>query len=241
MSMLQRFSAPKLQWVALICLLIYPIAILAARLDIWHFRNSFLLFVIAALIGFGVLVVSVLKLAKSQEGDAKPLVVALIATAIPLGLLGNSIMKAQSHPFIHDISTDTQTPPEFVAAKADRAEGDHDVAYAGDAIASLQREGYPDLTSVTLSHSPQQVFELAKGLVQTNGWALLAENNQQLPYTLEAVDTSLMFGFKDDVVIRINEGENGSIVDVRSMSRQGKSDLGVNAKRIRAFLEQLSK
>ncbi len=66
------------------------------------------------------------------------------------------------------------------------------------------------------------------------------QNNETLPFTIEAVDTSLLFGFKDDVVIRISSHkEAGSLVDVRSMSRQGKSDLGVNAKRIQALLDQI--
>lgn len=48
-----------------------------------------------------------------------------------------------------------------------------------------------------------------------------------------------MFGFKDDVVIRITPAGNGSRIDVRSVSRVGRSDLGANAKRIRKFLKSL--
>lgn len=241
MNLLQRLPAHKLQLAALITLVVYPLAILAARLEIWHFRNSFLLFIFAALIGFAVLVFSVLKLAKSAEGEAKPLVVALIATSMPLAFLGNSIFKAQNHPFIHDISTDTVNPPALVAATKDRVEGDHATEYEGEAIASLQKQGYPDLVGLKLALSPEDVFKMAKGIVQESGWALLAENSEELPFTLEAVDSTLLFGFKDDVVIRIQSADNGSLVDVRSMSRQGKSDLGVNAKRISMFFEQLSK
>jgi hypothetical protein len=53
------------------------------------------------------------------------------------------------------------------------------------------------------------------------------------------VDTSLPYGFKDDMVVRIQENAEGTRVDVHSMSRVGRSDLGVNAKRIRTFMTRL--
>jgi uncharacterized protein (DUF1499 family) len=58
---------------------------------------------------------------------------------------------------------------------------------------------------------------------------------------VEATDTTFWFGFKDDVVVRVRAAENGggSIVDVRSVSRVGQSDLGLNAKRIGSILDGL--
>jgi uncharacterized protein (DUF1499 family) len=244
MSLLQKVPAVKLQWLALALLAVYPLAIAAARLDIWHFRNSFLLFIVAAVVGFVVLVLSVLKMSKGQDQDSKALIIAVAATLIPLGILGNSIINAKSYPFIHDISTDLVTPPALMAAEADRIAGDHPVSYEGPELAALQQTGYPDLSSLVVVDKPLVVFNKARSVVVQSGWQILAENNTDLPYTLEAVDTSLLFGFKDDVVIRIKEtmkdGQaSGSLIDVRSMSRQGKSDLGVNAKRIIELLNQL--
>lgn len=244
MSVLQKVPAMKLQFLALILLAVYPIAIAAARLEIWHFRNSFLLFIVAAIVGFVVLVLSVLKMSQGQKQDSKALVIAVVATLIPIAILGNSIVKAKSYPFIHDITTDVNMPPALVAAESDRVEGDHSVAYEGAELAALQQAGYPDLAPLTISDEPAEVFTQVKAVVLANGWDVLAENNTELPYTLEAVDTSLLFGFKDDVVVRIQPVTvSGSTVtskvDVRSMSRQGKSDLGVNAKRIQQLLNQL--
>jgi hypothetical protein len=244
MSLLQKVPAVKLQWLALVLLVVYPLAIAAARLEVWHFRNSFLLFIVAAIVGFVVLVLSVLKMSKGETQDSKALVIAVVATLVPIGILGNSIIDAKSYPFIHDISTDLVTPPALMAAKADRLEGDHSVAYEGPELAALQQAGYPDLNSLLVVDSPVAVFTKAKEVVTQNGWQILAENNTSLPYTLEAVDSSLLFGFKDDVVIRIKavvqDGQaSGSQVDIRSMSRQGKSDLGVNAKRILQLQNQM--
>ena len=56
---------------------------------------------------------------------------------------------------------------------------------------------------------------------------------------IEATDTTFWFGFKDDVVIRISKSDKGSQLDIRSVSRVGKSDVGTNAKRIRKFLKEM--
>ena len=240
MSLLKKVPAAKLQLIALILLAVYPIAVLAARLDIWHFRNSFLLFIVAAVVGFIVLVLSVLKMSQGDREDSKALVIAVLVTLVPILVLGSSVLKAKNAPFIHDISTDTVNPPELVAAAADRTAEDHPVAYEGSELAKLQMAGYPGLAALEVNQLPSLVFESALQQVTQAGWQVLAKNNETLPFTIEAVDTSLLFGFKDDVVIRISSHkEAGSLVDVRSMSRQGKSDLGVNAKRIQALLDQI--
>ena len=56
---------------------------------------------------------------------------------------------------------------------------------------------------------------------------------------IEATDTTFWFGFKDDVVIHVRPADGGSRVDVRSLSRVGVGDAGTNAKRIRAYLDDL--
>jgi uncharacterized protein (DUF1499 family) len=44
-----------------------------------------------------------------------------------------------------------------------------------------------------------------------------------------------------DIVIRVVGDEAGSRIDMRSTSRQGRSDYGVNAARIRAYVGALRK
>ena len=70
------------------------------------------------------------------------------------------------------------------------------------------------------------------------GWEIAAAVPQEL--RIEAIDTSLLFGFKDDVVIRVTSQADGSRVDVRSLSRVGGSDFGVNAKRVNNFMAKLA-
>lgn len=76
-------------------------------------------------------------------------------------------------------------------------------------------------------------------VVQELGWELV--DSDIVSGRIEATDTTRWFGFKDDVVIRISQEATGSVIDVRSKSRVGRSDVGVNAKRIETFLDRLQK
>jgi len=61
-------------------------------------------------------------------------------------------------------------------------------------------------------------------------------------WRIEAVFVSQWFGFKDDFIVRLkSNSQSDVIVDVRSKSRVGLSDLGANAARIKAFEESLIK
>ena len=145
--------------------------------------------------------------------------------------------QARRVPPIHDITTDTAQPPTFVALAAARAAAPNGLAYAGAAVAAAQQQAYPDLVPYLSPLSPTTLCAQAAAVARTMGWELVAVEPQQ--GRLEATDTSLFFGFTDDIVIRITPHEPGSRLDIRSMSRVGRSDMGVNAQRIRRFLTQL--
>jgi len=237
--MLNRISAQKLQLLALILLVVYPVVILLARTGIWHFRNSFLIMIFTAIVAFVVLILAIFKLSRGVEGEGKPLILSMLATAVPLVILGNYIALGQTRPFIHDITTDFSNPPALVVAAELRGADDHPVTYEGGDVATAQQEGYPNLKPLLLNGTPQEVFAQAKQTIEDMGWELVGSQNETLPYTLEAVHTSTLFGFKDDIAVRISENEAGVRIDMRSKSRVGKSDLGANADRIEAFFEAL--
>src|SRR3546814_9885117 len=69
------------------------------------------------------------------------------------------------------------------------------------------------------------------------GWTIIAEHPGE--GRIEAVATTLLYGFEDEVIIRIAPAEAGSVVDLRSRSRIGRGDLGANAARVGSFLEDL--
>jgi uncharacterized protein (DUF1499 family) len=147
-------------------------------------------------------------------------------------------LMAQMVPPIHDITTDTVNPPLFVAVLPLRASAPNPADYAGEDIARLQREAYPDIRPVELTHTPDEVFAAALRVVAASGWELVDADTAS--GRIEAVATTRWFGFKDDVVLRIQPGRAGmSVVDMRSKSRVGRSDIGANAARIRGFFAAL--
>ena len=105
------------------------------------------------------------------------------------------------------------------------------------AAAALQREAYPDIVTIVLPVAPAEAFKRADRVAMTMGWDVVARAPTE--GRLEAVDTSGWFGFRDDIVVRIRAAGTGSRVDIRSKSRAGESDLGVNARRIRDFSARL--
>ena len=183
------------------------------------------------------LVASVLNLRKGTQGMVA---ISVLATLVGLALTLNNLSwfnKARSVPPIHDISTDTVNPPEFVAVVPLRADAPNPVEYAGEEAAEKQRAGYPDLKTLQVSADPATVFNASVDTVKDLGWDMVAEAAAE--GRIEATDTTGYFGFKDDVVIRIRAAGSGTAVDVRSKSRVGGGDVGANADRINAFLEDM--
>ena len=140
-------------------------------------------------------------------------------------------------PRIHDISTDTDNPPRYVAVLVLRKGVENPTDYSAE-VAAQQKKAYPDIAPAMLDAPPAQAFARAERSARAMGWEIVAAAPGDL--RIEATDTTLLFGFKDDIVVRVTPSGNGSRVDVRSLSRVGKSDFGVNANRIRKFLRQLA-
>ncbi|MDP5071027.1 MAG: DUF1499 domain-containing protein [Congregibacter sp.] len=97
-----------------------------------------------------------------------------------------------------------------------------------------QREAYPDLRTLESPRSYTNSYNLALTTARELGWEIVREDPNA--GFIEAVDTTAIMRFKDDVVIRVRSNADGSLVDLRSVSRVGVSDLGANAQRIRRFL-----
>ena len=165
-----------------------------------------------------------------------------------VGYASYSFGKAATVPPIHDITTDLSNPPAFetLTLRADNREvvpdgGRADLAALDNAARwrEWHEEAYADIQPIVVPVSVPDAIAAAEQLVEERGWELVAAD----PATgrLEATDTVSIYRFKDDVVLRITPNPNGegSIVHMRSVSRVGVSDLGVNAERIRAFLADL--
>lgn len=194
-------------------------------------------------VGFLVLVVGALLLTVTAlRGRIAPgmerLAYGALASAVIVSLFPvSALVSGGGAPPIHDVTTDTESPPAFVAAVALNAPGRTE--YEGETVAEQQRAAYPDIEPVTLPVAPDAAFDRALATVERMGWEIL--ETAAADGRIEATDRTFWFGFADDVVIRITDADDGaSRVDVRSLSRVGVGDLGANAQRVREYLAALT-
>jgi len=143
-----------------------------------------------------------------------------------------------SAPPIHDITTDTDNPPVFVAVLPLRQiDARNPPEYSGPDTAAAQKQAFPDLQPLLITQPANVVFAAAKDVVLEKGWTLVDAN--EVEGRIEATAETGWVRFKDDVVIRIQPGRDQTRVDVRSTSRIGRGDMGANARRVRDYLSAL--
>lgn len=162
---------------------------------------------------------------------------ALVVSILVIGLPLRFQRLAASVPPIHDITTDTSNPPTFEAVLPLRTDARNSLEYSQD-VARQQRDAYPDIKPLVLEVPAPQVFERAVRAARDAGWEIV--NVSAETWRIEATDTTPFFGFKDDIVVRLTPIGSRTVVDVRSVSRIGRSDLGTNARRVREYLAALS-
>ena len=161
------------------------------------------------------------------------LVFGLIAFAVPF----HRVWSARHLPSIHDISTDLDNPPTFQAVLPLREGAANGVDFDPE-TAAQQRVAYPDIRTLRVAAPPGDVFDRAIDVARGMSWAIVAAD--RAAGRIEATASTRWFDFKDDVVIRIAGDGTDTKVDVRSVSRVGRGDLGTNAERVRDFLSRLN-
>jgi len=189
----------------------------------------------------GAIALALATIVPTRPGDRRRgFVAAFLALAIGIAAAWSPFMlflQARGAPRINDISTDTANPPPMVVTLQMRSDAVTPPAYPGKAAADQQHEAYPDLTPIVLNVPPAEAFKRVDAVALEMGWDVVARAPND--GRIEAVDTSRWFGFHDDIVVRIVPAGAGSRIDIRSKSRVGRSDLGANAHRIRAFMAKL--
>lgn len=209
----------------------------------WHFRFAFnTLMPSSAYLAVAGLVVSIITLLflRSSVGrrGTRAAICALIVSATLVYVPWQWTHLRATVPPLHDITTDTQNPPAFAAVlPARRAEDGNTVVY-DPSNAALQEQGYPDLAPVTTSLPPPVAFERALDVATgMSGWRIVLSD--PTAGRIEASQSSRFFGFTDDIVIRVAADGAGSRIDMRSEARQGRGDYGVNAARVRKYMDAL--
>lgn len=217
---------------ATVSALLFATMPLVSKMGALPSRVSFPLFLLGGLLGLLGLVLALVSLyttrpAKGRAGRG----LAWGALALSVAVLGGIAVAASAGrgaPPINDITTDFADPPQFSSS---------DKSYPGEEFASQQRAAYPDLAPIMLNGPPDQTFVAVKSAVESFGWNIVAADAST--GVIEATDTSRIFRFVDDIVVRIRPDGAGSRVDMRSKSREGRGDLGVNAARIRQLRDAL--
>jgi uncharacterized protein (DUF1499 family) len=213
---------------------------LGTRFEWWDYRIGLQILRVSSIaaLALGALAIVALLIPRLRAGGTVNAIAALIVSFGVVALPLKWMQQARSLPVINDITTDTANPPAFVAVLPRRADAPVPAAYPGASVAQAQREAYPDIAPLVLRVPPAVAFAKAEDTARTAGWEIVATD--KAAGRIEATATTTWFGFKDDVVVRIAPAPGGSRIDVRSVSRVGKSDLGTNAQRIRTYLARLA-
>lgn len=224
---------------AVIAALLLPVGALGSRFGMWTFGTGFSFLsagVLLAAIGLlaGLVGIFVAK-RKGFRADRPAIYLGTALSVLILAVMGLQFYKASSVPPIHNISTDLVDPPQFDRVASLRGEGTNPLAFNAEEIAPLQSEAYPWVETLESDLSPDAALARAREVLESMGLEIV--NVDETAGRVEATDTTFWFGFKDDVVVRVMAGPRGSVVDMRSVSRVGRSDLGKNAERIGEFLE----
>jgi|SRR5271154_6304268 len=238
----------------LAALLVGLTASFGTRLGYWNWRVglesifpfSLYLGALALLLGSAWLVTA---LAANRATALRYGLTGFLGSLVVLGVPLIDYAQSLGRPPIHDISTDVEHPPEFVALVLQRQGATNPPDYDGPkrvtmdgksyTTTQLQKKYYADIHTLgRLGISPEQLFKHALAVAKGMGWTIVAVSPDE--GRIEATDTSFFFGFVSDIVIRVKPSGLGARVDIRAKSRVGDADGGTNAKLIRAYVKKLT-
>ena len=196
---------------------------------------GFVLFALGGLVAILVSIASVVALLRGRRlapGGAAAIAVALVFVAIAA--------RSAGVPRINDFTTDPGDPPSFVHAATLPGNAGRDMGYP-PAFAAIQQACCADLRPARLAVGTPDAFVYARKMAEgMPAWTVT--DADPAAGRIEAVATSRLFGFQDDIVIRVRpDGDGASRIDMRSKSRNGQGDLGVNAARIRTFVAEVER
>ena len=188
---------------------------------------------IAGLLGLGALYTT---RAGSNRSGRSLAWVGVVAAVVAVGMLGYGQRPGAGAPPINDISTDLADPPAFASDPSGRG---RDMSFpAGFADTIKATPSYQDLQPIRVARPPADVLREAEAAAHALDWEVAGRDPAS--GRILASQTTRLFRFVDDIVIRVrDDGTGGSVVDVRSKSRDGQGDIGANAARIRRFYEVL--
>lgn len=225
----------RLSLVSIAAFLLGPIG---AYLGLTKPMTGFAVFAIGGLLGVASLILGLIGYFRSS-GTEKGIAGRGIAFGGIISVIFiTRILLGGGVPRINDITTDFERVPKFVKALEHPDNAGRDMTYPGASFAEQQRKAYPDVVALLLPDPPPQAYAKVLAAAKTvPSWTITRDDPAAL--ALEGTATSNLFRFQDDFVIEIRPDVGGSVVHMRSKSRNGQGDFGVNAQRIRDFFAKL--
>ncbi len=220
------------------------VSMLAAGIVGAHYRyttpfTGFQMFLLGFLMGFVAVLLGLIGIFATRtpmRAPARPR--AVIGTILGLLVITPILwimLTGPKVPAINDITTDFDNPPEFVRALQLNANHDRSMKYDRAKYADKQLNGYGPLAPLKMPEPPDDAFKaVQKTASQMPDWTITSANTSTR--TIEGYATSALFHFNDDFIVQVRPGEGGgSLLEMRSKSRDGIGDFGINHKRITDF------
>lgn len=229
-------------WLALLCVIALAAIVLATRTGMIGIRDAFGTIKWIVYGGGAVALVSLLgciqALMRKRLGAGILAGVALVTALLIVWIPYSNRVALRASPRLSDITTDMANPPVFdkIIAIRETAKARNPLTY-DNKKARLQVNHYPDIKPVRLAMPSGKALEQVLAAVNKLRWNIVSTDEAK--GRIEASETSLIFGFTDDVVIRVTVEGDGSRIDIRSTSRVGRRDAAVNANRIRKLIRAL--
>lgn len=227
--------------VAVLCGLAVIIMITGSGIGLWepidgfiYYRRSYQ-YIGYVVCGLAVLCLFYLMTNKKLTGKKKAFLSLIIGLVILAPAIQSLVGEKISYPPIHDVTTDTINPPQFITLNDDRPGARNTLVYGGPDIAVQQIEAFPDIQPIMSALSPDEAYQKALSVGEAMGWEIIGADPAL--HRFEGTATTPYFKFVDDTVVVVSEMPSGSRIDVRSVSRIGFGDIGVNALRVREFIE----
>ena len=226
---------------AILAALAIGLMVFGARFGLWEpivgFRlvRTYMNPVAYGVVGFGVAGLVYQLAVRNHEGAIKAFIASLIGLGLLTPMIYEQIKPSVSFPPIHDISTNTSNPPIFITLDDHRPGAKNTLVYGGPEVAAQQRKAFPDIKPIQSNKSPADAFSEALRVAKAMGWEIVAKDPDHL--RIEATARTPVYRFVDDVVVTVSPVDGGSRIDIRSVSRIGRGDRGVNAMRIRKFIK----
>lgn len=228
--------------VAIIGALASALIVFGARLGVWEPITGFGLYrsyfnLIAMVVtGAGLLALIIHRVRKEKVSAVLAGMAAVVGVICLVPMISSTLNPPVRGAPINDITTDTTNPPEFLVLDDTREGARTSLVYAGEKVAATQAKVHPDIAPLQTDLSADAAYARALELAEELGWEIVASDAEARRF--EATARTSVFYFADDVVVAVTEQESASRVDMRSVSRIGRSDQGVNAARIRDYQQK---